>query len=68
MLGDGSMAWEDLPVMRALLTVAGSGRTEWEGPQFSSDTLAPSWSAAAPDEPESDEPGIDSATSVAGVE
>ena len=62
------MAWEDLPVMRALLTVAGSGRTEWEGPQFSSESVAASWSAAAPDEPESDEPVIDSATPIPGVE
>ena len=62
------MAWEDLPVMRALLTVAGSGRTEWEGPQFSSDGLARSWSAAAPDEPESDEAGVDGAAPIPNVE
>ena len=62
------MAWEDLPVMRALFNVAGLGRTEWEGPAISSDSLTSSWSAATPDEPESEEAGIDSAAPVAGVE
>jgi len=62
------MAWEDLPVMRALFTVAGLGRTEWEGPAGNDDGLASSWSTATPDEPESDEAGVDGAASVAGIE
>ena len=53
------MAWGDMPVMRALLTVAGLGRTEWEGPAVSSDSLTASWSGATPDESESDEASLD---------
>ncbi len=55
------MSWEEMPVVRALLNVAGMGRAEWDGPQSS-------WSSAASDPDDTDRTDSEDAAAVPGLE